>query len=363
MKVKEARNLALEWTTARAQALPEFAGAYIGGSMAFMEDEDEFPHTSDIDLSVVLHGEGHNSMVEVEGDYRQQAIMYKGVDLEPTYDALDGCNEAEKVLASLQCPSFQRPNIVLDPTGILTKVQRDVSERYRQERWVRQRCESAKGFALWCLHEAAPDRQRLPGWATDLLSIVGWLYTGALRAAVQIPCVANLGGITSRRAYVAAREVLRSHGMTDLYNRILTVCGMTGVTREQAIGCLQELETSFDHAVQIIRTPFWCYLEFHEYLRPKLFDGSWQLIKAGDHREVMPYILFLRGSVQNVIENDAPEDEKAGYRAGFSAPLSTLGIHSTADLVARAEALNQLLPEIMKAAQTIIESHPDIERE
>jgi hypothetical protein len=155
MTVAELKQAALGWSQERADQLPDFAGACLGGYAALMEDADPFPHTSDIDLTIVLRGEGHDAMTEIEGEFRQQAILFRGVDLEPTYGALKDYENAENWLASHGAPAFTRPNVLLDPTGTLTRMQRAVAAGYRQERWVRKRCESARGMASWSLQVGA----------------------------------------------------------------------------------------------------------------------------------------------------------------------------------------------------------------
>ena len=85
MTVGEAKAHAREWAAERAKQLPDFAGAFVLGSICLRRDEDSFPFTSDVDVRIVIEGEAHDIFREVDGEYRAQAIPYKGLDIEVTY--------------------------------------------------------------------------------------------------------------------------------------------------------------------------------------------------------------------------------------------------------------------------------------
>jgi hypothetical protein len=85
-------------------------------------------------------------------------------------------------------------------------------------------------------------------------------------------------------------------------------------------------------------------------------------VNAGDHREAMPFILYIRALVQNVLENDAPEPEHTPSRRGFAEILAAVGITSEPDIAAKGGALRQPLPEIASAARTIADGNPVVER-
>jgi hypothetical protein len=66
---------------------------------------------------------------------------------------------------------------------------------------------------------------------------------------------------------------------------------------------------------------------------------------------------------QNVIDNDGSDAQRRESREGFADILRALGIQGRADIAARCQALEQLLPEIMAAAEGIIEANPLVERD
>ncbi len=62
-----------------------------------------------------------------------------------------------------------------------------------------------------------------------------------------------------------------------------------------------------------------------------------------------------------VIQNDAPEEEKAKYMESYQKNMDALGFTSEDVIIERAKKLKEeLLPEIMEVAEYIIENNPNI---
>ncbi len=364
MTVGEAKALAREWVLERARELPDVAGACLYGSICLRKDEDELPCTSDADVFVAMHGNGHDPFIEVDGEFRVRAILYKGLDIETRYPSINDFHNQEAALAdSSLAVAFRSRNVLLDPTGALARLHERVSARYAQEKWVRARCANLEKGVRGALNGPASASFPLPGWADEVLRRTVAFYDFGLATAACIPCVADLGGVTFRRALQNSRAVLETHRMPDLYGKLLEILGGAGVTEPRAFELLEEAERAFDLAVRYIRTRFCGDWNFETFLRSKVLACVRELVAGGAHREVLPYLLFIRTTAQNVFENDAPPPLKEEMRKGHRRLLSTLGIDSAADIDRKAEKLENLLPEIMAAAETIMARNPAVERE
>jgi hypothetical protein len=362
MTVKEARELAKEWVTARARELPIFAGALFEGSITRMKDEEEFPRISDIDLIVVINRPEIDSMAEVEGEFSMRMHSYKHVILAPKYYSADIFKDRERVMGSVElAPIFLTRNIILDPTGMLSGLQSLVGASYKKELRVRQRCRNVEDMTLWWLQNASVRNAAMPGWATEMIQRSCSFYAASYVSA-QMACVADLGGITTRKAFMCSRKLSEKYGLPGLHEKALEVMGSASFTDAQARAHMSELEGAFDAALRVARTPFWGRFFFQDFMRAIVIDGAGEVALNGCPREGMPFVLFQRCLAQNVIENDASSREKKEFRERFESLLSAFGINALADIDRKAESLKLFLPELNTAADAIIKRNGEIER-
>lgn len=362
MTTGEAKALAREWAAGRANELSDFASAFLVGSICRRRDHEAFPSTSDADVCFALSGDGHDMLTEIDGEYRVQALEYKGLDIETQYHSMETVLDHPAVLGSAGwAPAFRSGNVLLDPSGAVAAAQRAVLASYQKENWVRARCSDQEGFCRWGLDHAARLGTRLPGWADEFLERVVWLLFPGLAGAAGVPCVADLGGPTFRRALPNCRRVLEGYGMRDLYAKLLGILGGPRVTEERVTEFLAEMGRAFDLAVEYVRTRFWGGFFLQEFRRKKIFDGTRELVSEGSHREAMLFLAVMRTFAQNALENDAPPAVKSELRDGHRRLLSTLGIESEADIGRKAEELGKLLPEITAVAEEIIARNPAVQ--
>ena len=92
MKVREARAVAGRWVAEHAAAVAGFAGALLGGSLAWLPEDAELPATADVDVMVVTGDPG-------AGPGRSKR-RYGGVLLEATVVPWHQLASPEQVLAS-----------------------------------------------------------------------------------------------------------------------------------------------------------------------------------------------------------------------------------------------------------------------
>ena len=365
MKVIEAKAIAKQWVEQRAKELPNFVCAFFVGSVACMHDDEDFPATSDIDLRIVVDQDVPDLLSNPSGEFAQTKLLVQGVILEPQYWSKDYFMKfASEILGNpLGAVSFFRPNAILDPNGDLVRAHRKVHASYQDAFWVRKRCANAQEHAITRLEQAASGQLSFPGATSKYIVSISMLYVAAIPNVVQIPCVANLKGITLRKCLVASRETLIGAGKGDLYKAILKIVGAYNITNVEASAHLAELESAFDYALRVIHTQFFGAFDIDPLSRPITINGSRDLIEAGSHREAMFWVICMRNWVQNAIENDGTEPEKTHFRSAYDHLLSAIGIANLQDIVEKADAFKQLLPEIMSAAHDIIDNHPNIYRQ
>ena len=250
MTVKNAKEIAQEWVEKRAADFPDFFGAFYVGSINHMKDEDPFPSTSDVDLRIVLDRELPPSLMTVTGDLRQKKIPYKGVILEPLYRSKNAFLEGESFVGKPWAYAFTVPNVILDPTGQLARIQLEVSKHFAEKKWILKRCENAKDNALQWL-ESNMSLPKLPGWCNFfILKIAGFFHFG-LSILAQIPCIADLKGITARKAFVASRKTLEQYKEHQLFYSLLEILGSDRMSEGQVRGYLQELKEAYDCAIKV----------------------------------------------------------------------------------------------------------------
>jgi hypothetical protein len=364
MRVSEAKRIAREWVQENVAMRPDFAGAFLFGSAVHKDDSEEYSPAFDLDLRVLLDRQIPDGSENPSGKFAQRKLLYRGIVLETVYESRDRYRDVATILESpfmavaLDC--FTRPNVLFDPTGDLERIREGVSVAFRNEAMARKRCAAAQKMVLGMLEYATDKEARLPGYTCSLYRQVVWFYGGAMPLAAQIPCIANLQGMTLRKGFVAARERLTQLGRGDLYQSLLHTMGVHDLTEAQVRVALCELAAAYDYALTVIRTPFYGDYDVQAICRPMVIGGARELLEAGDHREIMPWIASQGAWVQNAIDNDGAEPHKATYGASYQALLDRLGASTADQLTRKGDQMRELLPALMSLAEEIIESHPDI---
>src|SRR5690242_3626013 len=138
MLVKQAKAIARQWVEEEGSTDPGFGGAFFHGSTNWLADNAILPATSDVDVMVIY--------ADPNPPVKLGTLMYRDVLLEISYWSQDQLQSPEQVLSlSHLAGSFRSASIIADPSGQLTKHQAVVAKEYAKRRWVRARCEHAKG--------------------------------------------------------------------------------------------------------------------------------------------------------------------------------------------------------------------------
>jgi hypothetical protein len=345
MDVSQAIEIAKQWVEVHGSRVPGFYGAHFSGAINRLPRDALFPSYRDVDVYVVVED------VEKSGQ-RQQKLFYKGIILETVFCNLDGYRSAEEVLSNpLSAHNLAVPSVISDPTGKLTELQRAVAQGFAQRRWVQERCESAKQ-SIRTLFDEWNEANTREEWGHCFWRVL--LRTGDLVA------VAHLRPPTVRRCLEQIRELLQHQDRLTLHESILQVLGSAHMNREQVESALQECLKAFDRAAEVIQTSVFGDFQLHSHVRPYLAEGAQEMIDKGHHREAMWWISLNHAVSNKAIQNDAPEDEKAGFQAEFDRLVAELGLLTLSDCQRRLELAKSVADEVFQLADEVVEAHPDI---
>ena len=326
-------------------ARPGFAGAFTAGSIHWLPDDAVLPATSDVDLWVVF--------ADAAPPEKLGKFIYQGVVLEVSYLTLAQLQSPEQILEDYHLAgTFRTPNILADPSGRLTQLQRAVAAAYAKRTWVYRRCEQARDKVLLNLQTLD---MTLP-WHDHVMA---WLFAAGVTTHVLL--VAGLRNPTVRRRYVAVYELLRDYGHTAFYESLLALLGCVQMNRTQVETHLAALTQVFDVAKSVIKTPFFFAADISEIGRPIAIDGSRELIETGYHREAIFWIVATYSRCQKVLYHDATQEIQAQFAPGYQQLLGDLGISDFADLQQRGEAIKAFLPTLWSVAEAILAANPAIE--
>jgi hypothetical protein len=172
--------------------------------------------------------------------------------------------------------------------------------------------------------------------------------------------LAGLTNPTVRRRYAAARDLLSTYGLGDVYETLLDYLGCRQISRERVEYHLGKLAELFDVAAATARTPFRFLSDISATARPISIDGTRALIEAGSHREAIFWIVATQARCQGVLHRDASAETQQHFAAGLWELLGDLGIESPAALEARAERSRAAVPEVWATVEQIIAANPEI---
>jgi hypothetical protein len=344
MLVSEAKIIAKQWVMESAADLPGFQGAFFHGSVNWMPEDAVLSPTSDVDVMVVLPGE---ELPEKPGKF-----IYRDLMLEVSYIAARELESPEGVLSrSDLAGSFAAPSVILDPSGDLSRLQREVSREYARRRWVEARCAHAESKIvrnLDSIGDAGPFHDQ----------VTAWLFGTGVTTHMLL--VAGLENATVRKRYSAVRALLQSYGRLDFYAPLLSLLGCERMNASRVEMHLKALAVTFDAASAAIRTPFFFAADITPAARSVAIDGSQELISRGEHREAVFWIVATYARCLAVLHRDAPIALFEQSEAGLRNLLADLDIATTGDLLTRADVVRAFLPQIWDVATEIMDRTPRI---
>jgi hypothetical protein len=343
MNVCEVRQLVREWINAYGSQDPTFRGAHLMGSINTIPEDAPFPGYRDVDFALVL---------DIDKDRPNQEVSYKGLILECASASISKYRPLQSVLSNPGlAPNLALDSILSDPTGVLHELHQAVKKEFARREWVVARCEWEKVQVL--RHLDALGKARSPGEVSYLLAMVLNFLSGLMAVAyLQMP--------THRRCLVLMKELLERAGRAKVYKDVLRTFGSVHMTRSRIESYLKAGLSAFDRAVEVHRTDSPYGFKLHPHVRPYFADATKEMIGEGYHREAVAWIWTLHYLSNAAIQNDAPEEDKHKFQAGFDDLLRGLGLLAPEGWPSRRQAARELADEVFAIADRVVESHPDI---
>jgi hypothetical protein len=345
MIVKASKEIARDWVTKNARAIPGFQGAFFHGSITWLPDDANLSPTSDLDVVVVVD---ESQIMDKPGK-----LVFRNVLLDVSFLAATDLESPETLLSNSHLAgSFRAPSVISDPSGWLTDLNIAVARDFAQRQWVIRRCEHANGKVLQnlaSLDQTKPLHDQ----------VVSWLF--ATGVTTHILLTAGLRNPTVRQRYLAVRRILHDYQRLSFYDDLLGLMGCANISRERVELHLEALTSAFDSAKSVVKTPFLFAADISDLGRPIAIDGSRELVARGDHREAVFWMVATYSRCQQIFYADAPAKTRNTFNPGYMALLADLGITSHADLARRCDEVRTFLPLVWEEAEVIMRANPEIE--
>jgi hypothetical protein len=355
MNAGEARAVAARWLEANRERWPELRAAHLVGGVTSMLDDEPFPASKDLDLHLVL--DAGSPLLEQMGPIQNLIEEeFEGLAIEAGPKSIDDYSAAGVVLANPEIAHHLTTDCILyDPAGLLAGLQPEVRRRYADRKWVEARVNREReGF------EAAlamrPMGAAMYGASAEA-NLLGYAHT-YLTAAMD---VANLrppqiGG----RSFARLRQSLARAERLDLYDRLLAILGLAGMSPERASRLVDEAAELFDVAVVSRKTPHPFQHKFHAHLRPYVVDACREMIAEGNHREAAGWATPFLLSAADIIGVDGPNEARERAAGLQRALLEDLGLATADALDRRYEAMAALGNDVFWLIGELVRDNPAV---
>ena len=320
MLVKDAKSMLRQWVDKEASKQEGFSGAFIFGSVNWMQDDDEFPHTSDIDVRIVVDSP------EPPGTFSK--MMYQGLLIETSYAAFKDFQSPETILADYPTAAhFTRPCIISDPSGQLSQSQSVVQKEFPRRKWVQKRVEAVKVWQLdsikMFLNKSDPFYEQ----------VFAWIYGTSMFTSMIL--VADLKNPTVRKAYAASHEVLEHYEQLEFHEKLMDLIGCKNLSSEEVEQLLQNCTRVFDTAKDLRQSEFFGATTISDTGRVTAIDGIQEIITSGKHREAVFWLIVIHSWCQKILDLDAPDDIQQNLMPLYDELMEALGISSLQDIYDR----------------------------
>lgn len=327
MKIADAREVARDWV--RGVAGPDLVGAFLAGSSAVGDGQEELATTSDVDLILVTAGPAPTKVGK---------LWHEGVLLDVSSLPASELDPETIAGTSYLAPFFTDSMIITDPSGRLARLHHDVATMVDEPVWIRRRVTEVRSKITTGLAGADPT-------APLAQQVIGWVFPASL-PTVQL-LVAARRPPTVRKRYLRCRQLLdRTPAPPDLYERLLAALGCAAVTADQVRyhleGLADTLRVTADHA----RTTFGFSSDLRADTWHIALDGSTELVEAGWPREAVWWLLATAARCVTVLGVDAPTAVAAAYEERLAEAAADLIGFRSGDAPGRAADVLALLPEV-----------------
>ena len=351
MTVKDATDIAKRWVHETLHGTIGFSGAYLGGSISFLDDNMVFPNGSDIDLRIVMDTRSPEPV------HPRQHILYENIILEPSFrDAADLLDADGISKDPCKGCDLWLGKIVYDPTGILSTVHGEVKEKYTRQEYVLARRESlARQF------KKATD-ELLSTSDDDEENGFPRLFLQAVSKLGQVPMVATLANVKLSDVTIGAGAVFAEWGYDGLREEILAAFGCGEFSESTIRIQRQRMIDAFDYANKIIRDRAVAHDFLDPVLRERWLSKVDRMIDSGNSRDAMLCIYTVHSIAASAIRNQGPDHEKNRWRKLYRMTLTDLGLLPIEAVHKKVEKLSNLFVRIHEIAIQKIGTDPRIKR-
>ncbi|WP_028585437.1 hypothetical protein [Desulfogranum mediterraneum] len=337
--VNEVVGLAREWVEKNYLGTKGFVGAHLVGSINHTPGEALFPLYRDVDIAIVLEGIDYQEIREVS---------HQGYILECILSGAGRYDGAKKILAEpgMAC-NLEVDSVLVDPTGKLEKLHREVALDYNKRSFVRLRVEQAE-------KDAKENLEKMTG-AANALEFVFYLGNFIMHCTAMTT-LAHLEPPTHRRGLLNLKPMLLADGQEALYERYLQMFGSARLDAAAARLFVEEAAGAFDRALEIKKSPVPYEWKLDPCIRPYLVEGSLEMIEEGGHREAIFWIALFFMISNGVIQQDGNAEEKVNYLAQTGGFLQALGLGSAEELAQRSKECSLFLEDLQAYNRELIAS-------
>jgi len=345
MLVKHAKEIAHDWVENVASQFDEFSGAFIFGSVNWMDDNDMFPHASDIDVRIVLDTN------ELPVGFKK--VSYDKVLLDMSYVQLQQIKAVEDVLCDYATAAhFTRSCILSDPYHHLKRIKVGIEQEFAKHKWVQARVEAVEKWQLDSLKQFLNKSDPFHD------QVFAWIYATSMFAHMIL--VADLKNPTVRKCFVASRDVLNDYNQLAFHDELLGLIGSTDLSGEQVQSLLENCIEVFDTAKQVCKTEFFGSSTISDAGYPTAIGGIDELIQSGYHCEAVFWLVVIHTWCQKILYNDASAETKARFMPRYQDLLATLGISSFEKIYHRIEQVKLLREQAIAITQHIMNHNSHI---
>ncbi len=345
MNAAQCEEIGRRWVEEEGRRLPGFCGAFFHGSINWMEPEDPFPETSDLDIMVVV--KDRRCIQE------RRKLLIDGIILEASFMALDDLKSPEEILRThYLAGSFRCNRIIADETGWLAEITAFVSRHYYERVWVEARCRRVL--------EKARTAFAFDPHAGFAAAVNAWAFTAG--AAAHLILVAGLENPTVRTRCLRTKALLQRFGMAATHEQLLDLLHCRRWTRSQTSDRFLQLNPFMERASALVDDSFAFRADMTEAGRRTAVEDGLRCCRQGLHREMVFWLYVSTVRTYQVLQQNGTAREAAQAEAFLWALLQDCGIDSLQDLRdshgKAALGLGALWPD----AQRLMDRHPDITR-
>ena len=342
MKIKEAKQIAVEWISKQKSEIPGYCGVMYWGSINSRDEKDEMCPTSDIDIRFYQFGK--DALIE------QAKLEYKGINIDASYEDINAENYVERVLSwPYEAVHFSRDNIIDDPTGRIRAIYEQVAPQFGDEKWIRVRLERVRENAERNFATLSPEKKR------KYLFKKGFCLAGGIKSVCSLLPTVMLEIPTNKRSIIVARDILARYGRQDIADRIIQYLGSGHLDREIYDTYTDILTEAGRYAISITKTPFWG--------RFQLNDDAWafamaelrEFVEKENYKEGAHFIMGHMLRAFNAIDLDGKQPEKDRYLGMANEILASLGIRSMEDYEPRRILGLEILDDVYALCLKILE--------